>query len=271
MSYKNDHYLTIVNKYSGASSSAKAQLFETYDRLRDLTVSGSNATGSGFGMAGNMLWQLASVFAPSTFMSVMGGSNTMNVAGTSYYSPITGSSSSYQGANSAFGIGSLSEYPGFPSGAASAYNGFGSTTGYATGVPTGYAVSAAGIAGLNSAAYAIGGASGGFSLGQNVLMPMAGLVSGFGGILQSMSPYLGEYGLGSLVAGGLLQGTGNAAVQAFQNVTGNITANADTILEQKVINIETVCKMLDTQSDVVREMLKKDMEGTKEDVGEISA
>ena len=31
MSYKNDHALTIANKYGGASSAAKAELYETYD------------------------------------------------------------------------------------------------------------------------------------------------------------------------------------------------------------------------------------------------
>ncbi len=275
MSYKNDHYLTIVNKYSGASSAAKAQLFETYDQLRDLTVSGSNATGTGFGIAGGLLWQLASVFAPSTFMSVMGGGNTMNVAGTSYFSPYTGAYSSYDGANSAFGIGALGNYPGFPSGAAPVMYGFGSdkigyATGGASGVMTGGAVSAAGITGLNAAAYAAGTASG-FSIGQNIVLPVAGLVSGWGGILQSIAPYMGEYGLGALVAGNLLQGTGSAAVNAYQNITGNITANADTILEQRVVNIETVCKMLDAQSDVVRQMLKSDMDSTKEDVKSISS
>jgi len=275
MSYKYDHYLTIANKYSGASSAAKTQLFETYDKLRDLTVSGSNATGSGFGMAGNILWQLASVFAPSTFMSVMGGGNNMNIAGTSYYSPITGATSAYDGANSAFGIGSIGSYPGFPSGASSVLSGFGSSnigypTGGASGVMTGGAVSAAGIAGLNTAAYAVGATSG-FSIGQNVVLPLAGLLSGWGGILQSISPYLGEYGLGALVAGNLISGTGNAAVNAYQKVTGNITANADTILEQRVVNIETVCKMLDTQADIVREMLKSDMDSTKEDVQKISS
>ena len=275
MSYKYDHYLTIANKYSGASSTAKAQLFETYDQLRDLTVSGSNATGSGFGMAGNILWQLASVFAPSTFMAVMGGGNNMNIAGTSYYSPITGAVSSYDGANSAFGIGSLGSYSGFPSGAASVLYGIGSDnigypTGGASGVMTGGAISAAGITGLNAAAYAAGTASG-FSIGQNVVLPVAGLVSGFGGIMQSLAPYMGEYGLGAIVAGNLLQGTGNAAVNAYQNITGNITANADTILEQRVVNIETVCKMLDTQADVVRQMLKTDMDSTKEDIQKIAS
>ena len=274
MSYKNDHYLTIINKYSGASSTAKAQLYETYDKLRDLTVSGSNATGSGFGMAGNILWQLASVFAPSTFMSVMGGSNNMNIPGTSYYSPITGAMSSYDGANSAFGIGSLGSYPGFPSGASSVLYGMGSDKiGYATGGAsgiTGGAISAAGITGLNSAAY-VAGMGSGFSIGQNVVLPIAGLVSGWGGILQSMAPYMGHYGLGALVAGNLLQGTGNAAVNAYQNITGNITANADTILEQRVINIETICKMLDTQSDVVKQMLKSDMDSNKENIQSISS
>ena len=275
MSYRYDHYLTIANKYSGASSTAKAQLFETYDQLRDLTVSGSNATGGGFGMAGNILWQLASVFAPSTFMSVMGGGNNMNIAGTSYFSPITGAVSSYDGANSAFGIGVLGSYPGFPSGAAPVLYGIGSdsigyATGGASGVMTGGAISAAGITGLNAAAYAAGTASG-FSIGQNIVLPVAGLVSGFGGIIQSVAPYMGEYGLGAIVAGNLLQGTGNAAVNAYQNITGNITANADTILEQRVVNIETICKMLDTQADVVRQMLKTDMDSTKEDIQKLSS
>lgn len=281
MSYKYDHYLTIANKYSTASSDAKAELFETYDQLRDITVSGSNATGGGFGVTGNFLWQLANIFAPSTFMSVMGGTETMNIPGTSYWSPVTGTTSSIDGGNSAFGLGSLSKYPGFPSGAASVLGGFGLkgtttggaaglATGYAAslsadGAPTGYAVSSAGIAALNTAAYAAGTTSG-FSIGKNIVLPTAGLVSGFGGILQSLAPYMGTYGVGAVVAGNLLQGTGNAAVTAYQNITGNITSNADVILENRVANIETICKMLDTQGDVVRQFLKDGIEGDKKDV-----
>ena len=226
MSYKYDHYLTIANKYSSASSDAKAELFETYDQLRDLTVSGSNATGGGFGVAGNFLWQLANIFAPSTFMSVMGGTETMNIPGTSYWSPVTGTTSSIDGGNAAFGIGSLSSYSGFPSGAAPVAGSFkgvstggaaGLATGYASslmsGTPTGYAVSSAGIAALNTAAYAAGTTSG-FNIGRNIVLPTAGLISGFGGILQSLAPYMGTYGVGAIVAGNLLQGTGNAAVSA---------------------------------------------------------
>lgn len=262
MSYKNDHALTIANKYGSASSTAKAELYETYDRLRDLTVSGSNASGSGFGTAGGFLWQLASLFSPSSFMPLMGGNDMMNIPGTSYWSPITGATSGYQGGNSAFGIGGLGSYPGFPSGAAPVTWGFGmegAPTGGAAGIATGYATSAAGVAGLNAASY-IAGTGAGFSFGQNIVLPVAGVVSGWGGILQAMSPYLGEYGLGAIVAGNLMQGTGNAAVAAYQSVTGQITSNADIILSDKVRNIETVCKMLDTQAEVVRKSLKDSIE-----------
>lgn len=267
VSYKNMHNLAIANKYGGASGAAKAELYETYDRLRDLTVSSSASSGSGFGSAGGFLWQLASMFSPSSFMPIMGGTSMMNIPGTSYWSPITGSTASYDGATSAFGIGNLGSYPGFPSGAASISLGFGSdysggcATGGAAGVPTGYAVNAAGIAAMDTASAALGTVSGGFSFGQNIVLPLAGIVSGWGGLLQSMSPYMGEWGLGAIIAGNLMQGTGNAAVSAFQNVTGRITTNADVILSDKVKNIETVCKMLDTQADIVRKALKNEMEG----------
>ncbi len=303
MAYKNDHALTIANKYGSASSAAKAQLYETYDRLRDLAVSsGYSSTGSGFGTAGSFLWQLASIFAPSQFLSTYGGSTSYNIPGTSYWSPYTGSTSSLQGSTSAFGISGLGTYSGFPSGASSVLMGLGSitggasslATGYATsyvpnyvsslfnsdyGVPTGgasglsgtatgAAVSAAGVAGINAASYAVG-TTAGFGIGQNVLMPLAGVVSGFGGVLRTLAPYMGEYGLGAVVAGNLLQGTGSAATSAYQNVTGQVLVNADTILSDKVRNIETVVKMLDTQTDIVRKSLKNGIESDSKLVDEI--
>ena len=73
MSYRYDSALVIANKYGLASSLAKAELYETYDRLRDITVSGSASAGTGFGTVGGFLWQLASLFAPSSFMPIMGG------------------------------------------------------------------------------------------------------------------------------------------------------------------------------------------------------
>ena len=85
MSYKNDSDLVIANRFGDASGKAKAQMWETYDRLRDLTVSGSG-TGTGFEAAGGLLYNLASLLAPSSFATVFGSSETMNIAGTSYYS-----------------------------------------------------------------------------------------------------------------------------------------------------------------------------------------
>ena len=79
--------------------------------------------------------------------------------------------------------------------------------------------------------------------------------------MQSAAPDLGEYGLPALVMGNLMQGITSAPLAAYQRVTGNITANADTILSNKVRNIETVCKMLSTQEDVAKKMLKESIDG----------
>ena len=49
-------------------------------------------------------------------------------------------------------------------------------------------------------------------------------------------------------------------------ISQNVLSNADTILSQKVANIETVCKMLDVQSDIVKKMLKDDLEGKSKDI-----
>lgn len=273
MSYKNDSLLVIANKFGSASSDAKVQLYETYDRLRDLTVSGSASSGTGFELAGGALYKLASLFAPSSFMSAMGGTDSFNIPGTSYWSPITGSTAQVNGATSAFGIGNLGNFSGFPSGASGISNsGFltGGASGISnmltglgtsSGVVTGGASSIGGIADIASAtAYGVGTANG-YGLGmQNIVMPMAGIISGWGGIMTAAAPYLGEYGLPAIVMGNLMQGTSSAALAAYQNVSANILSNADTILSNKVRNIETVCKMLDTQGEIVRKMLKEGMD-----------
>ncbi len=269
MSYKHDSELVIANRFSDASSAAKAQLWETYDRLRDLTVSGSG-TGTGFETAGGWLYNIASLLAPSAFATVFGASETMNVPGTSYYSK-TNTVSSY-------GVDSLYNFSGFPNGAASInsvyglatggassiLNGWGSS-GYSTsGTATGYASNIAGLTDISSvAAYGLGTGSGLGKITSNIVMPFASAISGFGGILTAISPYLGVYGAGTTVLGNLMQGTSSAALAAYQNVTGNITTNADTILSTKVRNIETVCKMLDTQSDIVKKMLKESIDSNK--------
>jgi len=281
MAYKNDGYLVIANRYGSASSDAKAMLYETYDRLRDLTVSGSASSGTGFEMAGGFLYQLASLFAPSAFMTSLGGTTAMNIPGTSYWSQYTGGTGGLTGTYSSFGVNSLGNYSGFPSGYASRISGY-STGGAAglgnllygygssSGSPTGFASGIGSIADIAStAAYGIGTANG-YGLGASgVLLPLAGIISGWGGIMTAAAPYLGEYGLPAIVMGNLMQGTTSAALSAYQSVSANVLSNADTILSQKVANIETVVKMLDTQSDIVRKMLKDDIEGKSKDIQDL--
>ncbi|MDO5307413.1 MAG: hypothetical protein Q4E83_06615 [bacterium] len=281
MAYKNDGYLVIANRYGSASSDAKAMLYETYDRLRDLTVAGSASSGTGFEAAGGFLYQLASLFAPSAFMTALGGTTAMNIPGTSYWTKYTGGTGGLTGTYSSFGVNSLGNYSGFPSGYASRLSGY--TTGGASGIgnllygygssagsPTGFASGIGSIADIAStAAYGVGTANG-YGLGASgILLPLAGLVSGWGGIMTAAAPYLGEFGLPAVVMGNLMQGTTSAALSAYQSVSANVLSNADTILSQKVANIETVCKMLSAQSDVVRKMLKNDIEDTAKQVQDL--
>ena len=128
MAYKNDSFLVIAGKFGAASGAAKAQLWETYDQLRDLTVSGPSIGGSGFGTAGSFLWNLASLISPSAFMTTMGGTQSMNIPGTSYWSPVSGGNATFDGSGASFGISGLGNYPGFPSGSAAPVQwGFGSS------------------------------------------------------------------------------------------------------------------------------------------------
>jgi len=285
MSYKNDGYLVMANRFGAASADAKVMLYETYDRLRDLAVAGSAGSGSGFGAAGGFLYQLASLMAPSAFMPTLGGTNSMNIPGTSYWSKYTGGNGAATGTYSSFGVNSLGNYSGFPSGFAANYGyrssgfttggasgigdlitGFGSSNGQATGFASGIG-SIADIA--STAAYGVGTANG-YGIGNSgILMPLAGVISGWGGIMTAAAPYLGEFGLPAVVMGNLMQGTTSAALSAYQTVSSNIVANADSILSQKVANIETVCKMLDTQGDVVRKMLKDDIESASQDLKDL--
>ncbi len=281
MAYKNDGHLVIANRYGSASGDAKAMLYETYDRLRDLTVAGSAGAGTGFEAAGGFLYQLASLFAPSAFMTTLGGTSAMNIPGTSYWTQYTGGTGGLTGTYSSFGVNSLGNYSGFPSGYAARLSGYatgGASSigrillgyGSSNGSPTGFASGIGSIADIAStAAYGVGTANG-YGIGaSNILMPLAGLVSGWGGIMTAAAPYLGELGLPAVVMGNLMQGTSSAALSAYQSVSQNVLSNADTILSQKVANIETVCKMLDTQSDIVRKMLKDDLESKSKQIEDL--
>lgn len=252
MSYRYDSYLVISNKFGAAGADAKAQLFETYDQLRDISVaSASGATAAGFEGAGGFLYNLATLFAPSSFATSLNPRSTYSIPGTSYYSGGTASSSA----------NGLENYSGFAAPIAGYATGEAASILSGYGTETGFASSIGGIADVASAAsYATGTASGFSGFGQGFLLQSAGLISGIGGIVQSTAPYLGEYGLGAIVAGNLLQGTGNAFLAAMQRAAGRVTSNADVVLSNKVKNIETVCKMLDTQGDVVKKMLKESMD-----------
>ena len=238
MSYRYDSYLVISNKFGIASADAKAQLFETYDQLRDVTVSGtSGSSGSGLEGVVGFLYNMSTLLSPAAFAPALSGNTTYNIPGTSYYSPNSGTSSS-----ASYG---LENYSGF----AASIDGCGTETGGASGI--------GGLTDIaNAASYATGTASGYGGFGKSLVLSTAGTIAGLGGLISSAAPYMGEYGLGAILAGNFMEGTGSAALSALQNTEAKITSNADAILTNKVKNIETVCKMLDTQGDVVKKMLK---------------
>ena len=65
-----------------------------------------------------------------------------------------------------------------------------------------------------------------------------------------------------------------AAIGAYlakpENLVLNITGDGSFQMNlQKVANIETVCKMLDTQGDIVRKMLKDDIESASKDIQDL--
>ena len=85
MSYDNDGLLVIANKYGKASGDAKAQRFETYDGIRDITVASPSLDGAGFGPFSSLCLNFARLFAPASFMPVIGGSSMVNIPGTSIH------------------------------------------------------------------------------------------------------------------------------------------------------------------------------------------
>jgi len=267
VSYKNDSYLVIANKFSSASSDAKAELFYLYDQIRDISVNGSTYSGSGFEGVASWLINFSRLVAPSAYAPLYGYS--VNVPGTSYSTAVSGGNAVYSSGTSAFGLSNLSSYSGFSTGYAAD---IGTLTGMAAsitdGVETGYAASMVDWL-PNTAAAAVGMYSGFGATGTNFVIPLAGFVSGIGGITTALSPYLGIYGAGTSLIGGLMQGYGGAVLAGYENITGRILSNADSIMTNKVKNIETVAKMLDTQGDIVRKMLKDDIEGDQKQVENI--
>ncbi len=300
MSYKNDSYIVILDRYSKSSSMAKADLFETYDRIRDLTASGPALGGSGNGKFFSFLTNIARMFGSTAFSPTL-GSSAINVPGTSYYSPISGGTGILPGGQASFGLSPYASTPGFPTASStpilgSAANIPGIVAGGAapiagdvgdfsnelgsvdwnniltqvnpTPVPTSiggtFAGGAAPLGTLASAGGAVVGTSTAASgFGRNWVLPAAGIVSGVGGLLTTLGPFFGPFGLAAAAAGSLLNGASGAVLSSFQNVSQRILANADTILTNRVKNLETTIKQLDAQQDIVKKLLKEDIDGQK--------
>jgi hypothetical protein len=257
MSYKNDSLLVIMNKYTASKGDITSEFFETYDKIRDLTASGSGAFGGGAGTMGTWLTNIARYIAPSSFMSVL-GTQAMNIPGTSYYSSPSST------INSSSNFGSLSTMTGFPSGyAAGIGEDSNSSTSYGIGgSATGYASSIASSVSspVDFAGAALGNSTGYTGFGSNWVIPTAGVISGIGGIAQAIAPYSGVFGIAANVFANVTQGYGHSLLAGYQNASQNVLNNADTILTNKVQNLEAVSKMLGAQSDVIKKMIKYKIE-----------
>ncbi|MBY0403352.1 MAG: hypothetical protein K2X66_05605, partial [Cyanobacteria bacterium] len=297
MSYKNDSELVILNRYGKASSDSKAELFETYDRIRDLTVSGPSLGGSGLGKFGSVLVNVARMFGSSAFVPTL-GSESINIPGTSYFAPVSGGTGITNGGQAAFGLAPFSQISGFPTGGAApitggvspisqfsalgigslgtlglGFKGLGdigfpleegalgalpsggsafSNTGFSRGTITG------GAAPLGAAtAGAVGtGVAAGAGFGRNWVMPAAGIVSGIGGLLTTLGPFFGPFGIAAAAGGAVANGLAGAVLASYNQISNRILVNADTILTNKVKNLETTVKQLDAQQDIVKKLLK---------------
>lgn len=277
MAYKNDSLMVIAGKYGKASDDAKAELFETYDRLRDITVAGPSISGNGLGAVGTGLIKFAQIFAPSSFLPTL-GNQSINIPGTSFAGPVSGGTAILPGGGSAsFGFGNLGSYPSYPNltGKAAPISlgigigsmllgsvfGLGSSSGLGNysigGGPTGFAAGGT----VATAGGAIVGTAAGAGFGRSIILPLAGVVSGIGGLATSLGPFFGPFGSAAILGGSVLTGAGGAILRSFEAVGVRILANADTILSNKVKNIETTVKQLDAQSGIIRKMIKESVEG----------
>lgn len=309
MSYKNDSYLVIMSSYDKAGDAAKAELFETYDRLRDLTASGPVLGGSGVGKFASLLMNVARTIGGAPFLPTF-GSEAINIPGTSYYAPITGGTGTTPGGQAGFGLAPFAQTTGFPSGGAAPVDGSSvgalsmfssmgigsmrnSTLGFSGIGSPGYPIDgsiggvfaggaspidgsaigaldggfiAGGAAGLSTAATAgglVAGAGAGAGFGRDWVMPAAGIVSGIGGMLTTLGPFFGPFGIAAAAGGAILNGTAGAALASFQHLSSRILTNADTTLTSKVKNLETTVKQLDAQGDILRKLLKDSIDGEK--------
>ena len=94
-------------------------------------------------------------------------------------------------------------------------------------------------------------------------MPAAGIVSGIGGLLTTLGPFFGPFGIAAAAGGAVLNGTAGAVLSSFQHISNRILVNADTTLTSKIKNLETTVKQLDAQGEILRKLLKDSVDGDK--------
>ena len=119
------------------------------------------------------------------------------------------------------------------------------------------------MAGIAAAGGAVTGATAGAGFGRNWVVPAAGIISGIGGLLTTLGPYFGPFGLAGAAAGSIMNGLSGAVLGSFQRVGQQVLVNADTILSAKVRNLEASSRMLDAQIDVVKKLVRDGLEGDK--------
>ena len=130
------------------------------------------------------------------------------------------------------------------------------------------------MAGNASATNAIGAGVGlatSAGFGRSYILPLAGLVSGVGGILSSLSGYLNPAGaLAAFATGATINGLAGAISSAYQGTSARVIANADVILSNKIKNLETTLRAIDAEKEVVKKLLRESLEGTKKAIQDLS-
>jgi hypothetical protein len=62
MAYKNDSVQTIMGRYGKASDAVQTEMYETWDAIRHMAVSGNALGGSGLGAFNSFLMNIARMF-----------------------------------------------------------------------------------------------------------------------------------------------------------------------------------------------------------------
>ncbi len=269
MSYNHDTELVIINSYAKAGFAAKAELFETYDRLRDLTVSGPALGGSGMGKFSSLLVNFARMFGAAPFIPTL-GSEAINIPGTSYYQPFSGGTGVINGGQAAFGLAPFAVQSSFPTGGAAPIGALSVSPLSSLGQlgsdaqPGGFIVGgAAPVSAVGSGTGSVNTPTPGTGFGRNWVLPAAGVASGIGGILTTLGPFFGPFGLAAAAGGTVINGVSGAILHSYQTVSQRLLNNADSILTEKIKNLETVVKQLDAQQDILKKLLKESVDGDK--------